>query len=90
MEEVVEEAIKEYNKYRRSVAEAKKLKVDDGGLLVEISGTLCHTCGLLDYLEDLVYEVERVTSEYGASLRDYEQVADDKYVVRYRIEKRRD
>lgn len=91
LQEVVEKTIEEYNKYRKSVAEAKLLEMnEDGELLVEISGTLCHTCGFIDYLEDFVYEMERVTDEYKASLQDYEQVTDDKFIVRYKIEKTRD
>ncbi len=91
LEEVVEKTIEEYNKYRKSVAEAKMLKMNDNGeLLAEISGTLCHTCGFIDYLEDFVYEMQRVTDEYKASLQDYEQVTDERFIVSYRIEKTKD
>lgn len=85
--EVVEETIKEYNKYRRPIAEAKILRLDDEELTLEVSGTLCHTCGFVDYLEDFVYEMERVTNEYRARLENYEMISDDRFVVKYRIER---
>lgn len=85
--EVVEETVKEYNKYRRSVAEAKILKMDGDELTLEISGTLCHTCGFIDYLEDFVYEMERVTDEYKATLENYKQIEDDRFIVKYKIVK---
>jgi hypothetical protein len=55
--------------------------------LLEISGTLCHTCGFVDYLEDFIYEMERVTSDYVASLKNYKQIGDNKFIVKYKIEK---
>jgi hypothetical protein len=87
LEEVVEKTIEEYNKYRRTVAEAKLLNINGDEVLLEISGTLCHTCGFVDYLEDFIYEMERVTSDYVASLKNYEQIGDNKFIVKYKIEK---
>ncbi len=87
LEEALEKTIEEYNKFRRTVAEAKLLKIDGDELLLEISGTLCHTCGFIDYLEDFIYEMERVTSDYVASLENYEQIGDNKFIVKYKIEK---
>ncbi len=87
LEEAVEKTIEEYNKYRRTVAEAKLLNINGDEILLEISGTLCHTCGFADYLEDFVYEMERVTSDYVASLKNYEQIGDNKFIVKYKIEK---
>jgi len=87
LEEAVEKAIEEYNKYRGAVAEAKLLSINGDEVLLEISGTLCHTCGFVDYLEDFVYEMERVTSDYVASLKNYEQVGDNKFTVKYEVKK---
>ncbi|MCL7401702.1 MAG: hypothetical protein LZ168_02815 [Thaumarchaeota archaeon] len=87
LEEVVEKTIEEYNKYRRTVAEAKLLNINGDEVLLEISGTLCHTCGFVDYLEDFIYEMERVTSDYVASLKNYKQIGDNKFIVKYKIEK---
>jgi len=87
LEEVVEKTIEEYNKYRRTVAEAKLLNINGDEVLLEISGTLCHTCGFVDYLEDFIYEMERVTSDYVASLKNYKQIEDNKFIVKYKIEK---
>jgi hypothetical protein len=72
LEEAVQKTIEEYNKYRGTVAEAKLLNINGDEILLEISGTLCHTCGSVDYLEDFAYEMERVTSDYVASLENYE------------------
>ncbi|MCX8192652.1 MAG: hypothetical protein N3G77_02445 [Nitrososphaeria archaeon] len=86
LREAVLKTIKEFNKYRGSVAEAELVKIEGDEVLLKISGSLCHTCGFVDYLEDFVYEMERVTRDYRATLMDYQQLDDDKFLVRYKVE----
>lgn len=87
MREVVEKTVEEYNRYRGSVARAEIVEIREGEVVLRISGTLCHTCGFRDYLEDFVYEMERVTEDYRASLEGYEEGSTDEFLVKYRIEK---
>lgn len=88
LEEVVNKTIEEYNKYRGSVARARLVELGRDGATIEISGTLCHTCGFIDYLEDFVYELERTTDEYRAKLKNYKQVDDERIIVEYTIEEK--
>jgi len=45
-----------YNKLHGVESQAKVLEVrDDGTIVVEFTGTFCHTCGIRDWLEDYAY-----------------------------------
>jgi Fe-S cluster biogenesis protein NfuA len=45
-----------YNKLHGVEARARVVEVkDDGTVVVEFTGTFCHTCGVRDWLEDFAY-----------------------------------
>lgn len=54
---MIERAIEEYNKYRKPEAEAKLLEKGGNKIKVLIK-VPCRTCGLYDYVEDLIYFLE--------------------------------
>ena len=81
----VEKTIEEYNKYRRPVAIAKLKDFEDDVAVIEISGTFCQTCGIYDYLEDFIYEMDRVTDKYEAEIQRYERVDTNRFIVHYRV-----
>lgn len=83
--EAVERTIEEYNRYRRSIAEARLIKLEGEEVLLEISGSLCQTCGTHDYLEDFIYEMKRVTNEYEAKMEGYRQMDEESFIVKYRV-----
>ena len=49
----VKEAIRDFNRYRSPEAKAKLLKLDKKEIVVDFTGTFCHTCGFYDYFDDL-------------------------------------
>lgn len=55
----VVEAINEYNKYRSPEAKAKLVKISEKELILDFEGTFCKTCGVYDYLEDFIYELQK-------------------------------
>lgn len=87
--EAVEKTLEEYNRYRRRVAEARLVKLEGDEVVLEVSGALCQTCGAQDYLEDFIYEMERVTDEYEAEMEGYRQIDEESYIVKYRVKPRK-
>jgi len=49
----VEDAIREYNRYRSPEAKARIAFAKDDRLKVEFTGSFCSTCGYYDYFDDL-------------------------------------
>jgi len=58
-----------YNKLHGVEAQAKIINVNGEKVIIEFTGTFCHTCGVRDWLEDLVYLL--VPSGYTAKLVEY-------------------
>ena len=56
---LVNNALNEYNKYRYPEAKARILNFKDDELVVKIEGSYVITCGLYDWLEDLIYILEK-------------------------------
>jgi hypothetical protein len=48
----IEEAIEEYNKYRRPEVTAELLKVGKESYRIRFTGGFCTTCGFYDYFDD--------------------------------------
>ena len=49
----VEDAIREYNRYRSPEAKARIAFAKDDRLKVDFTGSFCSTCGYYDYFDDL-------------------------------------
>jgi len=49
----IEDAIREYNRYRSPEAKARIVFAKDDRLKVEFTGSFCFTCGYYDYFDDL-------------------------------------
>ena len=54
-EEIVENAIDEYNKYRSPGVVARLISIDDEGLKIKFAGTFCETCGKNSDYQFIVY-----------------------------------
>ncbi len=52
------EAIKTYNRFRSPEARAELVSIGDDKITVRFTGSFCETCGIRDWVEDLVYVLE--------------------------------
>jgi hypothetical protein len=79
-------AIEEYNKYRSPEAKAKLVKISEKELLLDFEGSFCRTCGVSDYLEDFIYELQKLVDVKMrvASFKEHEH---ETIRVKYIIEK---
>ena len=83
--EAVERAVENYNRYRRPEAAARILEVKGDSVLVEFSGSFCYTCGVYDWLEDLIYELREVSPNISARIRSWKRVLDDRILVEFEL-----
>ncbi len=50
--------VHEYNKYRSPEATAHILKIENNDVVIVFEGPFCDTCGVVDWIEDFIYEAE--------------------------------
>ena len=62
-------AIELYNKLHGVEAQATVINVNGEKVVVEFTGTFCHTCGVRDWLEDLAYIF--ISMGYNAKLVEF-------------------
>ena len=49
---IIEDAIREYNKYHSPEANTKLVSMSEKSFKIEFTGTFCYTCGFYDYFDD--------------------------------------
>lgn len=86
LKEAVTEAIVVYNKYRRHEVEAKLIDLKKDHMTLEFRGPFCRTCGVYDYFDDFVYELEDV-AKFRIKVDKVEESGPESFRVRYRIER---
>jgi len=75
--------IEVYNRYRIPEANAKLLKLGKDGFTIEFEGSFCQSCGVQDYFEDFVYELESLTSGVEVEIGENEQTSPQSFKVQY-------
>lgn len=83
--ERLKKAIRIYNKYRGKEARARLVEQQGDLVKVEVKGSFCETCGLYDWLEDLVYVAKDVGLEM--ELVDAQEKGYDRWIGVYKIKK---
>lgn len=64
------EVVETYNRLHGIEAKARVVEIrDDGSVIIEFTGTFCHTCGVRDWVEDLAYLAKSMG--YDAELLEY-------------------
>ncbi len=63
VKEIVVKAIELYNRFRSPEARAKLLSIEGNKAKVLFEGSFCLTCGIRDWVEDLVYVLEQMGVE---------------------------
>jgi len=74
-------AIEAYNKYRFPEAFAKLIDIKEDEIVVKFEGTFCNTCGVIDWIEDLVY----ILMEHGLNAKLIEYIESPTNNDYYRI-----
>jgi hypothetical protein len=86
--ETIHQAIASFNRYRSPEATAEFIRFDNNELVVRFSGSFCQTCGVYDYFEDLIFELNPA-EPIGLIMVDFEREEVDSFLVRYQLTYRR-
>ncbi|NPA99906.1 MAG: hypothetical protein GXO10_00865 [Crenarchaeota archaeon] len=63
--DVLNKIISQYNRYRSPEATARLLSIENNIVKIEFRGPFCHTCGVVDWIEDLLFEAE----DFGLNMK---------------------
>jgi len=74
-----------YNKYRSPETTAKLVAVEKDGFTLDFEGSFCATCGVRDYFEDFIYELETITKTFKLELGETKPTDPQSFRVHYRI-----
>jgi hypothetical protein len=84
LSKMVEEAVEAYNRYRLPEATASIVKIEGSELVVNFQGSFCATCGLYDWLEDLIFEIQSIKF-IDVKINRIERLGLDKIRVKYKL-----
>ena len=85
LKDLVLRAIEVYNKYRSPEATAKLVEVEKDGFIIDFKGSFCMSCGVRDYFEDFIYELETINKKFKLELAETKPTGPQSFRVRYRI-----
>lgn len=74
-----------YNKYRNPEGTAKLITVEKDGFTLDFEGSFCETCGVRDYFEDFIYELETINKTFKLELAETKPTGPQSFRVHYRI-----
>lgn len=82
--DAITRAIASFNRLRSPEAFAEFVSFDNNEIYVRFTGSFCRTCGMLDYFEDLIFELDD-RSPISLAVVDFEAEDDVTFNVRYRL-----
>jgi hypothetical protein len=83
LRDLVLRTIKVYNRYRSPEAMAKLVAVEEDGFIIDFEGTFCTSCGVKDYFEDFIYELETINKKIKLKLAETKPTGTQSFRVRY-------
>ena len=83
LSKLVLRTIEVYNRYRSPEAMAKLLKLEKDSFIIEFEGSFCQSCGVQDYFEDFIYELESLSSAFEVEIGEIEQTSPQSFKVQY-------
>jgi hypothetical protein len=86
LDDLVSRAIEVYNKYRSPEATAKLVEAEKDGFIVEFKGPFCQSCGVNEYFEDLIYDLEAINCSLRAEIKAIEPLGPQSFRVQYAVE----
>jgi len=85
LNDLVLRAIEVFNRYRSPEATAKLVGVEKDGFIIEFEGPFCMSCGVNDYFEDFIYELENVSRSLRVEVKETEPSGPQSFRVRYGV-----
>lgn len=88
LESLVLRTVEVYNMYRSPEATAKLVKIEKDSFTIEFEGPFCAGCGVVDYFEDFIYELQTINRMFKLELAGTEPAGPQSFRVRYRVKDR--
>ena len=85
LNDLVSRAIEVYNRYRSPEATAKLVGVEKDGFIIEFEGPFCMSCGVRDYFEDFIHELEDISRDFSVEVKATEASGPQSFRVRYDV-----
>ena len=85
LKDLVLRAIEVYNRYRSPEATAKLVGIKKDGFIIEFKGPFCQSCGINDYFEDFIYELEDISRDFRVKMKATEPTGPQSYRVQYGV-----
>ena len=85
LKDVVSGAIQVYNKYRSPEAKATLVELKNDEFVVDFEGSFCESCGVRDYIEDLIYEFEGIDQKFRVELEETKAIGQNKFRATYKL-----
>jgi len=85
LDDLVLRAIEVYNRYRSPEATAKLVEMEKDGFIIEFEGPFCQSCGVSDYFEDFIHELEAMSRAFRVEVEETEPAGPQSFRVRYGV-----
>jgi hypothetical protein len=85
LNDLVLRAIEVYNRYRSPEATAKLVGIKKDGFIIEFKGPFCQSCGVNDYFEDFILELEDINGDFSVEVKATEPSGPQSFRVRYAV-----
>ena len=83
LNDVVLRAIEVYNRYRSPEATAKLVGIKKDGFIIDFKGPFCQSCGVNDYFEDFIHELEDISRDFSVEVKATEPADPQSFRVLY-------
>ena len=85
LKNLVLRTIEVYNRYRSPETTAKLVAVEKDGFILDFEGSFCISCGVRDYFEDFICELETINKTFKVELAETKPTDPQSFRVHYRI-----
>ena len=85
LKDLVLRTIEVYNKYRSPETTAKFVAVKKDSVIIDFEGPFCTSCGVIDYFEDFIYELETINKTFKLELMETKPTGPQSFRVQYNI-----
>ena len=85
LKDTVLRVIEVYNRYRSPEATAKLVVVEKDGFVIDFEGSFCNSCGVIDYFEDFIYELETINKQFRVKVAETKPTGSQSFRVQYRL-----
>ena len=88
LENLIRKTIMVYNRFRSPEAFAKLVSLSPENVTIAFSGSFCYSCGVLDYIENFIYDFKILTDKAELKIGKTRQASPRSFEVEYQIKEK--